>query len=401
MTETIKSLKDERIQLARSLKSATIRKELGKFLIKSVEAINWANEAGVKLDFILSADSDIVPRFPGSPPAYILSEGLMKKVTGTKYLIPAIAIANIKKIDCEDDFLIVLDNLQDFGNIGTIIRTAHAFGIKTIYNTRKDSDLYQQKIIDASRGKVFNTNHKVFNDSCDAIKYLRERGYRIVTTSPHGKRLQSFIELDERPLALVIGNETDGASEQFIKEADFLVQIPMAGEVESLNAGVAAGISIYELKLKRVLGMIEKKIKSTLGRELNVAAMLIRDALDTELSKVSVLSSSQLIFMMVLKCDVVMDKTAIQKQFGIPDSEIDVFLEPLISEGFLERKEESYLITLAGVETIGKLWTIIENTEKKILADFAEDEKKELKRMLGKIQVNCAGIIGEDGSRNN
>jgi TrmH family RNA methyltransferase len=114
-----------------------------------------------------------------------------------------------------------------------------------------------------------------------------------------------------------------------MENADITVQIPMYSEVESLNVGVATGISIYELKLKQVLGMIEKQIKSTIGREINVATMLIQEALDAELKKVSTLSSSQLLFMMVLKCDSTMSILNAQKQFGIPDSEIKNHFEPL------------------------------------------------------------------------
>ena len=178
-----------------------------------------------------------------------------------------------------------------------------------------------------------------------------------------------------------------------MKNADITVQIPMYSEVESLNVGVATGISIYELKLKRVLGMIEKQIKSTIGREINVTAMLIREALDSELKKVSTLSSSQLLFMMVLKCDITMTVLDAQKQFGIPDSEIKNHFEPLLSDGLISTdSSNNFIITEAGVETIGKLWTIIENTEKKMMEDFTESEKQEFKRLLEKIKKKCVEI---------
>ncbi len=67
-----------------------------------------------------------------------------------------------------------------------------------------------------------------------------------------------------------MGNETDGISGTFLKHADVVVQIPMSTQVESLNVGVATGISVYELKLKLVLAMLTQYIRSTLGREMNV-----------------------------------------------------------------------------------------------------------------------------------
>ncbi|MPM57664.1 23S rRNA (guanosine-2'-O-)-methyltransferase RlmB [bioreactor metagenome] len=192
---------------------------------------------------------------------------------------------------------------------------------------------------------------------------------------------------------MVVGNETNGASVEFMNSADITVQIPMYNEVESLNVGVATGISIYELKLKRVLGMIEKQIKSTLGREINVVAMLIRETLDKELKKVSSLSSNQLVFMMVLKCDRIMSILDAQKQFGIPDSEIKKHFQPLLDNGFIiTDASDNLIITETGVEAIGKLWTTIENTENKILEDFTESEKQEFKRLLIKIKTKCVEI---------
>jgi len=394
MIEDITSLKDDKIQLAKSLNCQKGRIENRKFLIEGLEAIDWAIESDIKIDYILISNK--IKEFDNKYlrfGVFKTSEGLLKKVTDTNYVIPIIAIGNVKANSSNNDFCVVLDNVNDFGNIGTIIRSSHAFGINSILSTKTDFDLFQKKTIDASRGRVFDTNLKTFNNPSDTIGYLKQNGYQIVTTSPRGTQLQSLVKLSDKPVALVVGNETNGASDEFMKNADITVQIPMYSEVESLNVGVATGISIYELKLKRVIGMIEKQIKSTIGREINVTAMLIKEALDAELKKVSTLSSSQLLFMMVLKCDTIMTVLDAQKQFGIPDSEIKSHFEPLISDGLIGTDfSNNFTITEAGVETIGKLWTIIENTEKKMMEDFTESEKQELKRLLDKIKGKCVEI---------
>jgi TrmH family RNA methyltransferase len=158
--------------------------------------------------------------------------------------------------------------------------------------------------------------------------------------------------------------------------------------------GVAAGISIYELKLKQAIGMIEKKIKTTLGREINVTGMLIQQALDKELKKISAFSSRQIIFMMVLKCDAVMKLIDIQKQFGIPDAEVDNFLGPLKQRNLITAVEDNkYIITEKGVETLGKLWAVVENTENRILEGFSEQEKKALGDLVRRLKINCTRII--------
>ena len=101
----------------------------------------------------------------------------------------------------------------------------------------------------------------------------------------------------------MVGNETAGASTQLVSTADPVVRIPMHGQMESLNVGVATGLSLYELWLKRILSMLEENIRSTIGRELNVASQLVLRVLDREPAKVSNFSSGQVVFLMVLKCD--------------------------------------------------------------------------------------------------
>ncbi len=391
----IVSLKDDRIQLARSLNSLKVRIEKDKFLIEGKEAIEWAIDSDIAIDYILVSNKQchLVEKYQ-TYDVYQVSEGLLKKATDTNYVIPIIAVGNRKKEIVNTDFCIVLDNLNDFGNIGTIIRTSHAFGIQTLISTKSDFDLFHRKTIDASRGRVFNTQLMTFQSPIDTVKYLRSHNFQIVTTSPHGTQLQSMVKLADMPVALVVGNETFGASEELIENADYIVQIPMYSEVESLNVGVATGISIYELKLKRILGMIEKSIKSTLGRDINVAAMLIREVIDKELKKISFLSSNQLVFMMVLKCDGTISLNDSQKQFGIPDNEIDAHFQPLIKNKLIAiDANNNYLLTESGAETIGKLWTIIENAEKEILADFTDYQKQELKSLLQKVISKCDQII--------
>ena len=395
MIQEITSLKDEKIQLAKSLSSSKGRIDSGKFLIEGFEAIEWAINSGIRIDYILATkQTKGVNKSFSDIDTYIVTDGLLKKVTDTNYLIPIVAVGNVNKKSQSTDFVVVLDDLKDFGNIGTIVRTCHAFGIDTVLSTRNDLDLFQRKTVDSSRGRVFSTNFKTFQNPLDTITYLKKNNFQIVTTSPYGDKIQSLISLSDRPVALIVGNETEGVSDDFIKHADITVQIPMQSQVESLNVGVATGISIYELKLKQVLGMIEKKIKSTLGREINVVATMIRDVLDKELKKVSDLSSTQLVFMMVLKCDSIMSILETQKQFGLPDKEIKPFLEPLLSKGFINTDTSNNLIiTETGVETIGKLWAIIENAENKILTDFTDNEKIELKRLIEKMKKKCIEII--------
>jgi RNA methyltransferase, TrmH family len=395
--EAITSLKNEHIQTAKSLSSLKGRKLLNKILLEGEEILLWAIKYNVKIDFIITSLDNIknitdILKYPVQ--AFKTTEGLMKKITDTRYLIPVIGVGKSEVINKVNDFILVLDNVKDFGNIGTIIRTANAFGIKKVVSTNNDFDLFQKKTIESSRGAVFNTECTCLQGTRDTIKYLRDNDYQIVTASPYGSELQSLVSLAGRPIALIIGNETYGASKELLDNSDVIIQIPMQENIESLNVGVATGISIYELRLKQVIKMIENRIKSTLGRELNVASMLSREALDGAIQKVSILSSHQLVFLMVLKCDEKMARSEIQKQFGILDSEFNKFIELLITNKLITQfSDDNYSITEKGIEIIGKLWAIVENTENAILADFSEDEKAKLFDLLKRIKDNCVNLM--------
>ena len=393
--QEIRSLKDERIQFARSLSTAKGRIAQRRFLIEGAEALQWALDAGVRIESLFIAAKNHVPEpIPDDINAYQVSEGLLKKITGTNYLIPLVGVGQMNVVSEESPFHIVLDGVNDFGNIGTIIRTCHAFGIHSILSTRRDFDLFQRKTVDASRGKVFSTNCHCFDGPQSIIDALRAQGVQIIVTSPYGDNLQSLTELPDAPVALIVGNETHGVSEAFLEHADLRVQIPMSGAVESLNVGVATGISLYELTLKQVIGMIEKKIKSTLGREMNVVAMLMQEALNKALQKVSEFSSTQVVFLMVLKCDVSMSVREMQKQFGIPNEDVEQFLKPLKAKQLIVTDEHRQLmISDTGIETLGKLWTIVENTEQQVLHGFSDEEKIQLKRILARLKKNCVDII--------
>ncbi|MBN1533346.1 MAG: hypothetical protein JXA20_11830 [Spirochaetes bacterium] len=390
--ETIASLKNEFIETARALGSGKGRRLAGRLLLEGEQILLWAIQYNVAIDFIITslpAVDHIISRVPYPVRVFTTTEGLMKKITGTSYLVPLIGVGRAVPDNRGNDFILVLDDVRDHGNIGTIVRTANAFGITGVVATGDDFDLYRRKTIEASRGTVFRTRCSTFSSPGEAIRYLRDNGFQIVTTSPRGSELQSLVRLASQPVALVVGNESGGASDEFMKHSDVVMRIPMMEQVESLNVGVAAGISVYELRLKQVIQMIEERIKTTLGRELNVASMLFREALDREMRRVSSLSSDQLVFLMVLRCDATMSRSGIQRQFGILDAEFGGFMGLLEGEGMVtEASPDRYSITEKGIEIIGKLWPVVEGTEQRILSDFTEDETKKLFEMLKRIERN-------------
>jgi TrmH family RNA methyltransferase len=326
----------------------------------------------------------------------------LKKISDTRYLIPFIGMGRLKENhesqDPLNNFVIVLDDVRDHGNIGTIIRTARAFGIRDIITTRQDVDLWYKKIIEASRGKIFDICLKRFRSPQETISFLQKQGFQVIATSPHAPLLQPAAQLQPKPIALVVGNETTGVSDEILQTADLVVQIPMSKQVESLNVGVATGISVYEFKLKLVLAMLTKYIRTTLGREVNVTGKLIQMAFDKRLKEITKFSSTQVILLMILKCDETMTLQQVSKDTATFDEELQELLRPLLDGGYIryceEMSPETIQLTDNGEQLLGQLWGMIESTEENILQGFTDEEKRRFTEYLHRVQTNCEQIIG-------
>jgi RNA methyltransferase, TrmH family len=399
--QTISSIKDPKIIEARQLTSSIGRKQIEKCLLETIEAIRWALQAKMNIEHIfITRDVDTYEQelklLIANIRLFNISEGIAKKVTDTNYIVPIIGVMQLPKTNALcSDFTIVLDGVKDFGNIGTIVRTAAAFDINNFVSTNMVTDFYYRKTIDSSRGSVFSSNLVQYGSTNEALTSLKKKGFFIIATSPHARQIQSLIELPQKPIALVIGNETSGISTTFEESADLLVQIPMSGEIESLNAGVAAGISIYEINLKRILSMLSTLIRSTLGRQFFVVSQLIKDVFDVELKKISVFSGKHTIFMMMMHCDGKMSRQQAMLDTSFKDSEFEEFLKPLFFNKVLVTNDNgaSFQLTLSGEEYLAKIWPVVESSHKAILNGFSEQDKLILNDYISRIQHNCMNII--------
>ncbi|MGA8741564.1 MAG: RNA methyltransferase [Terracidiphilus sp.] len=145
--------------------------------------------------------------------------------------------------------IVVLAGLQDPGNLGTIVRSAEAFGADGVVCLPGTVSAWNPKAVRASAGSVFRVPVVCANER-DALDLLREAGVRILATTAQGAQPAELIALDE-PVALVIGNEGNGVPVDLATKADGAVTIPCPGAVESLNAAVAASVLLYEAARQR------------------------------------------------------------------------------------------------------------------------------------------------------
>ena len=147
-------------------------------------------------------------------------------------------------IDRDGNFL-VLDRLQDPGNIGTIIRTADAAGYRLVIAMKGTADIYSPKTVRAATGSLFRMPVVFMDSSTELVEFTRAAGKKLVATCFDTDSYYFDEDLTE-DIALVIGNEGNGISNEIIESSDLRIKIPMHGNIESLNASVAAGILMYE-----------------------------------------------------------------------------------------------------------------------------------------------------------
>jgi TrmH family RNA methyltransferase len=139
--------------------------------------------------------------------------------------------------------ILILDNIQDPGNLGTIIRSSTAFNVSSIIISEDTVDIYNEKVIRSSQGMIFNINI-IRTNLIEKIKELKEEGYYIYGTDVvEGIELKSIEKKDKS--VIIIGNEGQGINEETKKLCNEFIYINMSNKCESLNASVAASIILY------------------------------------------------------------------------------------------------------------------------------------------------------------
>ena len=145
---------------------------------------------------------------------------------------------------------IVLDNLQDPGNLGTIVRTGEGAGVDAVFMSRDCVDIYNPKTIRSTMGSIYRVPIIYIEDIVSLLEEFRKRGIKSYAAHLEGK--QSYdMENYQSGTAILIGNEGNGLRDEVSKNADVWVQIPMQGQVESLNAAIAASILMFEVYRQR------------------------------------------------------------------------------------------------------------------------------------------------------
>ena len=155
---------------------------------------------------------------------------------------------DINEIDYNQNLFLVLDNIQDPGNVGTILRTADSINLKQIIVSKGTADCYNPKVVRSTMGAIFRVKVIECEDLKKVVKEMKKRKIKVYATDLQTDK--SIYDVDYKKSAIVIGNEANGVSKELLEIADEKIRIPMIGKTESLNAAVATGIILYEVVRK-------------------------------------------------------------------------------------------------------------------------------------------------------
>ena len=182
---------------------------------------------------------------------FLLSKKAMESISTTESQQGILAkIAIPKREEPEGDFYLILEDIQDPGNLGTIFRTAEAAGISHIFMNKTCTDIFSPKAVRSTMGSLFRVSFSTHEDLESICKMLKKRAVRIYAMHLSGENV--FYQEDFRcPSAFMLGNEGNGLSESLTKLSDQLIRIPMQGQIESLNVATTASILMYEVYRQR------------------------------------------------------------------------------------------------------------------------------------------------------
>jgi TrmH family RNA methyltransferase len=244
-------------------KKAKEREEQGIFVIEGVKMFEEARELGLIVKAYAS-ESFFREKLEGSPEYFdgldyeIITEAVFKEVSDTKTPQGIMGTVRASRYQPEDLLeeekacLLLLEDIRDPGNLGTMIRTAEGAGITGIISSAASVDLYNPKVIRATMGSIYRVPFCQVEDFYQTLQLIKEQGITVYAAHLLGIPYDTEGSFRKK-CAFLIGNEANGLSEQACAQADELLRIPMEGKVESLNAAVAAAILMYEAARQRRL----------------------------------------------------------------------------------------------------------------------------------------------------
>lgn len=252
--QVITSKDNEIVKDIKKLKDKKYRDQANKFIIEGTRILEDAILENAQIDMIVicedcvkNIDKKLMYEIAKHNCVYVTEKvfNTISDVTNPQGVLAVIKRdLNNAQIDYSEQIIVVLDGIQDPGNLGTILRTIDSANLKQVIVSKQTADSYNPKVVRSTMGGIFRVNVIQADNLVEELKQMQKQGFEIVVTSLDTD--DSVYDISYTKKVIVIGNEANGVSEEVQEIADKKVKIPMLGKTESLNASVAAGIMIYE-----------------------------------------------------------------------------------------------------------------------------------------------------------
>ena len=240
--EIISSLENKKIKDVCKLRQKKYRDIENKFIVEGKHLVEEAYKSGVLLYVLQTEDYESNIDVPTTYVTYDVIKKISDAITPQK----VIGICKKKEDNRIGNKVLILDDIQDPGNLGTIIRSSLAFNIDTIILSNNTVDIYNDKVLRSTEGMVFHLNI-IRSDIKEEILKLKNNNYVIYGTKvDNGVVIKNVNKVEK--YALIMGNEGNGVKDEILDLCDIYLYIPMSSKVESLNVGVATSIILYELE---------------------------------------------------------------------------------------------------------------------------------------------------------
>ncbi len=255
----ITSLQNKHIKYIRGLQLKKNRKIFKQYIIEGIRSVEEAILHNIPIEYIVYTEQilenktayGLLRDLPGHVKCLEISNHIFENISDLQSPQGILAVINIVDWRFEDilcgknDLWIVMDRIQDPGNMGAIIRTAEAIGAKGIVLTKGCVDPYNNKTVRATMGALFHIPILQATNNDYWINYFNSNAIKIIACDLDTEKTYLDIDYSGR-IAIIIGNEGNGIDRQLLDHADHTVKLPIIGRIESLNASVAAGIMMYK-----------------------------------------------------------------------------------------------------------------------------------------------------------
>ncbi|UOQ47190.1 RNA methyltransferase [Gracilibacillus caseinilyticus] len=238
------SVKNEKVKSWRKLKKKKERDSEGKFLIEGYHLIEEAMKSEWNIEEIIYQTGSDVEGGWKHFPLHEVTDNVMMAITETKNPQGVLAVIHKKEgSNANISRALLIDRVQDPGNVGTMIRTADAAGFDTVILGEGTADLYNDKVIRATQGSLFHMEIYQANLN-DTMNELKQHGITVWSTGLSNADYYHDLAIPDK-LAIIVGNEGEGVAAEIMAQADQNVKIPIYGKAESLNVSIAAAVLMY------------------------------------------------------------------------------------------------------------------------------------------------------------